>query len=345
MNTNTKEKKELLDLTIYAFHKPLTAAREAAFYKLLEFSKAYRHLENERLTSMVIDTHFDVFWKKQQLKMSGVGYVASYPEARGNGAIRQLMIQLLRENYEAGTALSYLAPFSYQFYGKFGYSYAFDQKSYTMKAIDFPKGQKTKGEITREVLTESAINDDSADSLLSVLTEIHQQAYNQGSLIRPSYLWDYYFKHKSQPYFAVYREEGKALGYLIYEFSEMTFVIRELIFLTESAKQALYRFVYSHSGSFEKVSWVATSDTQLEYDMPEPTRATIQLIPYMQARIINLHEFLKINGQPNFAAEIVDELIPENNQIVGTGIPEKMTIGEFTAKVLRENHAILREYF
>ncbi len=90
MNANTKNNKEFLDLATYAFHKPKTKERAKAFDKLLEFSTPYGHYENHQLTSMVIDSHFNVYWKNQEVKTSGIGYVASYPEFRGNGAIRQL---------------------------------------------------------------------------------------------------------------------------------------------------------------------------------------------------------------------------------------------------------------
>lgn len=43
----------------------------------------------------------------------------------------------------------------------------------------------------------------------------------------------------------------------------------------------------------------------------------------MQARIVNLQEFLKVHGQPDFSVEITDEIIPENNISLGEGKREK----------------------
>ncbi len=68
MNANTKNNKEFLDLATYAFHKPKTKERAKAFDKLLEFSTPYGHYENQKLTSMVIDSHFNVYWKNQEVK-------------------------------------------------------------------------------------------------------------------------------------------------------------------------------------------------------------------------------------------------------------------------------------
>ena len=69
MNANTKNNKEFLDLATYAFHKPKTKERAKAFDKLLEFSTPYGQYENQKLTSMVIDSHFNVYWKNQEVKL------------------------------------------------------------------------------------------------------------------------------------------------------------------------------------------------------------------------------------------------------------------------------------
>ena len=334
MNTDTTQ--DYLHLAKYAFHKEITGG-DQAFYKLLEFAKVYSHHENDALSSMLIELPFNVFWKQEIIKMAGVGYVASYPEARGNGAIRKLMTQMLKDEYQKGTALSYLAPFSYHFYEKFGYAYAFDRKYYQLKATLFPQGDKGSGTVRRTSLDDS----------FEALEQIHHRAFNQGSIARDREKWEYYFAYKSHPYFAIYEEKGKKTGYLIYEFEGQTFVIKELIALTTAAKEALYHFISSHAGAFETISWLAPINEKLEQEVKEPAAMTIEIKPYMMARIVNLSEFLKVNGQPDFSVEIRDDLIPENNQVIGAGDAptQKMTIGAFTAEMLRKNGSILREYF
>ncbi len=97
---------------------------------------------------MIIDTSFAVYWNAQpRLRCRGLVYVASYPEFRGNGSIRKLMTDILEDNYEAGTALSYFwPPFSYQFLWSIGYHYVFDQKAYTDTCTkSFPKVKKQLG--------------------------------------------------------------------------------------------------------------------------------------------------------------------------------------------------------
>ncbi|MGO2385282.1 MAG: GNAT family N-acetyltransferase, partial [Pseudolactococcus laudensis] len=91
-----------LKLAKYAFHKNPTGG-DRAFYKLLEQSTLHTHTENGELTSMIVDTHFQVNFQGQSVPMAGIGYVASYPEFRGNGAASQLMTEILQENYQKET--------------------------------------------------------------------------------------------------------------------------------------------------------------------------------------------------------------------------------------------------
>lgn len=322
-----------LELAKYAFHKNPTGG-DRAFYKLLEQSSLHTHTENGDLTSMIVDTHFQVNFQGQTVPMSGIGYVASYPEFRGNGAASQLMTDILRENYQNETFFSYLAPFSYGFYSKFGYSYVFNQKHYEINAVDFPVGAKTDLTVKRLAYATAQVD----------LACVHAQAVGNGSLVRGDFEWSYYYDYKKQPHFAVIYDQTEPRGYVIYDFDGMNFVIQELITLDDKAKNAAYRFIASHAGAFDKIIYTAPSDVTLEQEMREPGRAKISLLPYMMARIVNLKAFLKqfpITVYKQFT--ITDDILPENNLTFGTGQAVTMTIGEFTKFVMQD--VILREYF
>ena len=322
-----------LELAKYAFHKNPTGG-DRAFYKLLDQSTLHTHTENGELTSMIVDTHFQVTFQGQTVLMSGIGYVASYPEYRGNGAASQLMTDILRENYQSDTIFSYLAPFSYGFYSKFGYSYVFNQKHYEINAADFPVGAKT--DLTVKRLDYATAQAD--------LAHVHAQAIGNGSLVRGDFEWSYYFDYKKQPHFAVIYDQAEPIGYVIYAFDGMTFVIHELITLDDHAKDAAYRFIASHAGAFDKFVYTAPSNVTLEQDMHEPNRAQISFLPYMMARIVNLKAFLKrfpVAVDKQFT--ITDAILPENNLTFGIGESVTMTIGDFTQFVMQD--VILREYF
>lgn len=48
--------------------------------------------------------------------MAGIGYVASYPEYRGQGHISKLMKEILQDLHEQDVPFANLAPFSESFY-------------------------------------------------------------------------------------------------------------------------------------------------------------------------------------------------------------------------------------
>ncbi len=94
--------------------------------------------EEDRLTSQVMATPFPVNFYGQEYLMAGIGYVASYPEARGQGGINQIMEKILEDCRDRKVSLSYLAPFSYPFYRRYGYEQSFDKISYQLNSRDVP---------------------------------------------------------------------------------------------------------------------------------------------------------------------------------------------------------------
>ncbi|MFR6559403.1 MAG: enhanced intracellular survival protein Eis [Weissella confusa] len=130
----------------------------------------------------------------------------------------------------------------------------------------------------------------------------------------------YYFSMKTpQTKFAIYRdEEGVAQGYVMYEFSEMTFVIREWVVLTTEALLGLTRFIGSHAGSFEVFTYEApTADVTavpVAQLMTEPKYQAV-VKPYMQARIVNLEalcQVLELDVPETVAFDVQDETAPWN---------------------------------
>lgn len=77
--------------------------------------------ENGKLVAKIELIPFKVWFDGQQVGMGGIGGVASRPENRRGGHIRKLMTNALAEMNDRDMIFSYLYPFSYEFYGKFGY--------------------------------------------------------------------------------------------------------------------------------------------------------------------------------------------------------------------------------
>ena len=80
--------------------------------------------KNGQLLSAMMEIPYDVRFCGQTVKMVGIGGVVTDPVARAQGAIRAIFETDLPLQYQQGYVLGALYPFSFRFYGKFGYVWA-----------------------------------------------------------------------------------------------------------------------------------------------------------------------------------------------------------------------------
>ncbi|MGN1368009.1 MAG: enhanced intracellular survival protein Eis [Aristaeellaceae bacterium] len=80
--------------------------------------------EDGHLLSAMMQIPYQVRFCGHTVKMVGIGGVVTDPTARARGAIRAIFETDLPTLYREGAVLSALYPFSYRFYGKFGYVWA-----------------------------------------------------------------------------------------------------------------------------------------------------------------------------------------------------------------------------
>lgn len=299
--------KEMFDLASYAFNKEKSASREKKFNELCSISESYGAFKDTTLTSQLVIRPMEVYLHGQSFKMGGIGYVSSYPENRGSGDIAQLMTLSLEKMNEQGQTLSYLAPFSYPFYRKYGYEQCFDELLYTIDVSELPRMQKASGKI-RRVEWEDA---------KSTLKEVYRKRYQKsvGPLKRSEWDWDFLMLSREDSSIALYYDEkGQVQGYLIYSFKGQvagTFALQEMIYLSKSAFNELWNFVSSHKASFHTFLYKTGVHEKIAYLFGNP-RIKQELSPYMMARIVNVKEFLlayPFNEQASqtFYLEVEDE--------------------------------------
>ena len=80
--------------------------------------------EQGDLLSAMMEIPYEVRFCGQTVKMVGIGGVVTDPVARGGGAIRAIFENDLPNQYREGYVFGALYPFSFRFYGKFGYVWA-----------------------------------------------------------------------------------------------------------------------------------------------------------------------------------------------------------------------------
>ena len=96
----------------------------------------YGAFEGKALKSGIISRHFNVNLFGKMHAMSGISAVASYPESRNRGYIRSLFKKILNDERNAGRTVSALYPFSFAYYGNFGYGALEDYRHITVRPED-----------------------------------------------------------------------------------------------------------------------------------------------------------------------------------------------------------------
>ena len=275
------------NLAQYAFNKPDSEQRRLFFQKLYQNSVGFGVFDQGHLKSSLLATPFNVNFKGQTFKMSGIGYVASYPEFSGQGGISDLMHLAFERMQADGVTLSYLAPFSYPFYRRFGYEQAFEQTCYQIKTADLPRLKFAPDQGHVERLSLSA-----AVPLISVFQQQHP--HNQvGGIQRAAWWWQYNCLKHIDWEVAVYTDgDQKVAGYVIYSRQATTLEIQELLTSTVASQEQLVKFIFKHQSAYQTIRYESGLTTNLGDLLPDPTIVETTTIPYMMARIVSLADFL-----------------------------------------------------
>jgi len=106
--------------------------------------------------------------------------------------------------------------------------------------------------------------------------------------------WLHYLTLKHAWSVAIYRNADQQIeGYLIYDRQATTFAIQEWAASTPTAQQRLANFVTKHGTTFQTFSYEAPSEAPLADLLENPYTVHVTTTPYMMARIVLLHDFLK----------------------------------------------------
>ncbi|MBH5320490.1 GNAT family N-acetyltransferase [Paenibacillus sp. GSMTC-2017] len=253
----------------------------------------------------VLELHTNIAGKS--FAMGGVAGVATWPEYRRQGLVGKLLVHALQEMKEKGQTLSFLHPFAFGFYRKFGWETYIEYKQYELTTSQLPLRTNSPGKIERK----------SGYSELKQVYDQFAERYN-GTLVRSNIWWERRVWQNKQGQVVLYSDNtGKAQGYLIYQVKEKELKIHELVHLNEESRSALWTFISQHDSMIDKVSLDAPIDDRLADFLQEP-RIKQEIIPYFMARIvdleafINLYPFQKSAESDHFYLEVKDEYAPWN---------------------------------
>ncbi|MFC6314262.1 enhanced intracellular survival protein Eis [Lapidilactobacillus achengensis] len=304
---------QYLELCYYAFDRPSNAGRREKFMVLAKHSHVFVLLDDAgQVKSGLMVTNLPVNWHGRSLLMAGIGYVATYPEFGGQGAISQLMQAAYAQMAQDGVYLSYLAPFSFRFYRRFGFEQVFDQVKYQLTAANFPRLPKNQ--------TGSVVRADFS-AHLPEMARLYQANFQsqQGGVTRPDWWQAYRFSKHSRWELALSKDEtGELDGYLLYEREPGTeFRVVELMATSSAAQTRLWTFVGKHVSSYQSFSYTSSNQAPHNDWLPESYQVQTTIQPYMMAAVANWPallanwQFTADLAQP-ITMTISDDFYPQN---------------------------------
>ena len=290
LKKNKNNLKQITALIQYAFLKNNDLTKDENFMSRYDHSTGYGYFDKEKLASYIMVNRFksDVFG--HHLPMAGIGYVASYPEYRGQGHISQLMKEILHDLHRQEIPFANLAPFSESFYRQYGFSNSIYQKEYrfdgsALRSFKLPRS----GHIVRGKWDNLAVQN-------GVIQLYERQLHTddeRNTVIREAWWWnrlDSYYHHRNV---AVYFDaDERPISYLIYRIRDNTFLADEMYAITPQGLLSMFGFMGSHAGSVKQFKMSVPEKSLRAELFPEQNELQVDLRPYMMSRIIDFEKVL-----------------------------------------------------
>lgn len=324
---------ESYNLAAYAFNLQQDSSSKEKFQSFFDAADTWSIFQNDLLSSQLQVLPLKIYLHGEIMDMGGISFVSSYPETRGIGNIKKLFEAALNEMNTNGMVLSYLDPFSYPFYRKFGYEVAFNQVKYEIDAVNLPRTEKYDGSTTRVKW----------DTEKEQLKKIYQDKYAEaiGPIKRTDWNWERKVGQYKNQKTALYNDpSNQPKGYVMYHFDSTErnqFVIDELIYLDQDAFIGLWQFIGSHQTSFEKFIYMAGEEEYI-VDLFPDIRVKKEVKAFMMARIVNIESFLmqypfKEKAQTTLYLRVTDKMADWNH---GLWKVELRNTGRKVSKISKE---------
>jgi predicted acetyltransferase len=300
-----KDYGQIFALSQYAFQYELSQEELEEKEAEAKRHKIWGWMEGEALAAKLHIIPLAAYIDGTPFEMGGISAVATWPEFRRNGMVKELLRHALYDMKENGQHLSFLHPFSFPFYRKYGWEQAFTQKRYSIRVRELKKDWGASGYVKRT--TEDI-------PLLHQLYTTCATSYN-GMLTRDESWWKQRILKDKTHIAIAYNEQHEAEGYIIFTVKNKVFTVKEMVYSTLNGRKLLLQFIGNHDSMAENAEMMVPEDDQLALLVEEP-RFEQKLIPYFMARIVDVSAFLadypfRVDGKVTL--QVKDEFFPENN--------------------------------
>jgi len=267
--------------------------------------------EKERMLSALQVHPYIINMNGKQVKMGGIGSVLTRPEARHGGNVRKLMDIAFDEMEMLGHVFSFLYPFSFEYYRKFGY-----EMCYQYNSVSIPFSQLKDYPVPINV-THYELGDS-----IAPYCEIYETfAHNRNlSILRSKSDWVKLLDrdpYKNLQFTYLFDD-----AYILYEAVNpstegTTLLINELCWRTPKGLYEAFGFLYKLGVEYSTITWNIPNDINIYALFPDTYDLTWQRQPVGMVALVNIQEALLTLHPPNGSGEItlniIDTFRPKNS--------------------------------
>ncbi|OTY49990.1 GNAT family N-acetyltransferase [Bacillus thuringiensis serovar pingluonsis] len=302
--------REALRLSEYAFQYKVDEDRlQQQLTKMKESHEVYGIMEGENLAAKLHLIPFHIYIGKEKFKMGGVAGVATYPEYRRSGYVKELLQHSLQTMKKDGYIVSMLHPFAVSFYRKYGWELCANLLVCHMTKSDLVMKKQVNGTVKR-------FNKENHQEEVEKLYETFAERFS-GMLVRNEKWWLQAVYDDLT--LAIYYDENKtAAGYMLYKIEKSKMTVEEFVPLHNEARNGLWNFICQHDSMIKDLEMTVSENEPLLYTLQEP-RVKTEIKPYFMGRIVDVEQFLKQyelnwnNVQQEVILHITDSFAQWNN--------------------------------
>jgi predicted acetyltransferase len=227
---------------------------------------------------------------------AGLASVATPPEHRRKGYVRDLLRHSLAEYRDRGDRFSILWPFRYRFYRRYGWDTAnrIVRHGFDPDAMSFARDAADGGAF-RSLDTDE----------YRVIEPVYNAASEGLATARSEWWWRHrvFAGHDVDPFVYAYERDSETAGYLVYTISgtegERTMAVSELAAVDADALLALLGFCADHDSQVERVELRASEAVPVRELAADPDEIETRVENGPMVRIVDVVETLSVLSVPS----------------------------------------------
>ncbi len=282
------DKDELKDIWLKCFSKETQRSSDWYFNGRFNEGRIVGYRLNGRIVTNLHLQKYDMQIRGQSVKTEWIVGAATLPEYRNKDLMANLLQDSLQDMKERGITATWLYPFKYSFYKKFGWAISTTAKRYVLDKPSFNGIERASGEVVRLKGSKDA------EDYIGDIKECYAGYTGEltGYVLRHDTNWKHLLDGNNElnGLTLLFLDKGKVTGYLIALPDKERLLVEEAVFEEYSVFVSMMDYIWSKG--FERAS-VLMKPNDMFMELMQEARSKVYLEPYAMMRIVDVIHFFE----------------------------------------------------